>query len=139
MNDKTIMEKDTIRPGTIDISQLNNPPDKDEFSTAKYFAAQGKDIIFIRPSNIKGNFRPDFTMDGNEWEVKNPVGKGKSTIGRNLRHAIEQSDNIIFDLRHYRGNEVDCIAKLKKEFRLRHNIRKLLIIRRRVASGVALI
>ena len=124
------MRKDIVKTGTIDISQLNNPPDKDELATAKYFAAQGKDIVFIRPSNIKGNFRPDFTMDGNEWEVKNPVGNGKSTINRNLHHAIEQSDHIIFDLRHYRGNEDDCIAKLQKEFRLRHNIRELLIIRR---------
>ena len=124
------MEKGTAKTGTIDISQLNKPPQEEEFATAKYFASLGKDIVFIRPSNIKGNFRPDFTMDGNEWEVKNPVGKGKSTIDRNLHHAVEQSDHIIFDLRQYKGNEADCIAKLQKEFRLRHNIQELYIIKR---------
>ena len=115
--------------GKIDISQLNTPPEKDEFGTAKYFADAGKDIVFIRPSNIQGNFRPDFIMDGNEWEVKNPVGKGKSTIDRNLHHAIEQSDHIIIDLRHFRGDENEAISKLQKEFRLRSNIRELLIIK----------
>lgn len=116
--------------GSVDISNLNNPPGKHEFETTRYFSDSGKDIVFIRPSNIKENYRPDFTMDGHEWEVKNPVGKGKSTIERNLHHAIEQSDHIIFDLRHYRGQEGDCIVKLQKEFRLRHNIRELLVIKR---------
>ena len=50
------MGKDIIKIGNIDISRLNNPPNKDEFATAKYFAEQGIDIVFIRPSNIKGNF-----------------------------------------------------------------------------------
>ena len=69
-------------------------------------------------------------MDGSEWEVKNPVGKGKRTIERNLHHALEQSDHIIFDLRHFKGNEDDGVSKLQKEFRLRHNIREISIIRR---------
>lgn len=124
------MEKAPHKTGKIDISQLNTPPEKAEFSTAKYFAELGKDIVFIRPSNIKENYRPDFTMDGKGWEVKNPTGKGKSTIDRNLRHAVEQSDHIIFDLRQYKGDEKSCISKLRKEFQLRHNIHNLLIIKR---------
>ena len=124
------MTKDQQKLGKIDISQLNNPPEKEELGTARYFSELGKDISFIRPSNIKENYRPDFKMDGNEWEVKNPVGKGKNTIDRNLRHAVEQSDHIIFDLRHYKGNEGECVAKLQKEFRMRHNIRELFIIKR---------
>ncbi len=122
------MKKEII--GKIDISQLNTPPEKNEFATAKYFADQGKDITFIRPSNIKENYRPDFSMDGNEWEVKNPEGKGKSTIDRNIRHAAEQSDHIIFDLRHYKGDEPSSITKLQKEFQLRRKIKELIIIKR---------
>ena len=60
--------------GTIDISQLNTPPGKEEFGTAKYFADMGKDIVFIRPSNIEGNFRPDFIMNGRS---KTPWEKGR--------------------------------------------------------------
>lgn len=118
------------KTGKIDISQLINPPGKRELATAKYFFNLGKDITFIRPSNIKENYRPDFVMDGCEWEVKNPEGKGKRTIERNLHHALEQSDHIIFDLRHFKGNEDDAVSKLQKEFRLRHNIREVRIIKR---------
>ena len=124
------MDTKSIKAGKIDISQLNNPPEKPELATARYFSGLGKDIVFIRPSNIKENYRPDFAMDGKEWEVKNPIGKGKSTIERNLHHAVEQSSHIIFDLRHFKGNEDESVAKLQKEFQLRHNIRDLIIIKR---------
>ena len=55
--------------GRIDISQLNIPPDKSEFAVAKYFAELGKDIVFIPPSAIPGQHRPDILMDGVEWEI----------------------------------------------------------------------
>ena len=38
--------------GKIDISALNTPPEKNELETAKYFAALGKDITFIRPRDL---------------------------------------------------------------------------------------
>ena len=38
--------------GKIDISALNTPSEKNELETAKYFAALGKDVTFIRPSSI---------------------------------------------------------------------------------------
>ena len=57
------------------------------------------------------------------------MGKGKSTIDRNLHHAVEQSDHIIFDLRHFRGDENEAVSKLQKEFRLRSNIRELLLVK----------
>ena len=38
--------------GTIDISQLNSPPEKAEFETAKYFANLGKNIVFIYSKNV---------------------------------------------------------------------------------------
>ena len=54
--------------GSIDVSLLNNPPDKSEFAVAKYFADLGKDIVFIPPSAIPGQHRPDVFMDGVEWD-----------------------------------------------------------------------
>ena len=56
--------------GTIDISQLKTPPEKSEFETAKYLAEKGKSIVFIRPSSIPNQHRPDILMDGLEWEIK---------------------------------------------------------------------
>ena len=59
----------------IDISDLLTPPEKHELNTARYFSEMGKKIKFIRPSNIPEVYRPDFTMDGIEWEMKSPEGK----------------------------------------------------------------
>jgi hypothetical protein len=44
--------------------------------------------------------------------------------------AVEQSDHIIFDLRHFKGNENDSVTKLQREFKMRHNIQELLIIKK---------
>ena len=52
--------------GTIDISELNKPPEDTELKTAKFFSEKGKNIKFIPPSNIPGHRRPDFLMDGHE-------------------------------------------------------------------------
>ena len=45
--------------------------------TAKFFADKGKNITFICPSSIPEVYRPDILMDGKEWEIKSPIGKGK--------------------------------------------------------------
>ena len=115
--------------GTIDISQLNSPPAKHELATARYFADRGKNIVFIKPSNIPDHHRPDFLMDGIEWEIKSPIGKGKRTIEKNYSKAASQSKNIIFDLRRINIPEKECIAQLKKEFEDKHT-KRLLIIKR---------
>ena len=116
--------------GTIDVSQLNSPPEKAEFETAKYFAALGKKIVFIRPSGIPKRHTPDIKMDGIEWEIKCPKGEGKRTIENNMRKAINQSHNIIFDLRNTKLTEDKSIPKLEQEFKHNSRLRKLYIIRK---------
>ena len=116
--------------GKIDISALNTPPEKNEFETAKYFAALGKDVTFIRPSSIPNQHRPDIEMDGLEWEMKAPTGSGKRNIEYNFRKAVAQSKNIIFDLRHVKIPEQQCIAQLEKEFSERPYLNKLYVIKK---------
>lgn len=116
--------------GTIDISRLNSPPEKAEFETAKYFAELGKDIIFIDPSDIPNQHTPDIKMDGAEWEIKCPTGDSKRTIENNMRKAVKQSHNIIFDLRHTKLSESKSIAKLEHEFKINTRLKKLYIIRK---------
>ena len=116
--------------GRIDISQLNTPPDKSEFAVAKYFAELGKDIVFIPPSAIPGQHRPDILMDGVEWEIKCPEGNSKRTIENNMRKALLQSRNVIFDLRHIQLSEKEGLSKLEKEYRINSQLRKLYIIRK---------
>ena len=116
--------------GKIDISALNTPPEKNELETAKYFAALGKDVTFIRPSSIPNQHRPDIEMDGLEWEMKAPTGSGKRNIEYNFRKAVAQSKNIIFDLRHVKIHEQQCIAQLEKEFSERPYLNKLYVIKK---------
>lgn len=119
-----------MRIGTIDISQLHIPPERHEFETAKYFATLGKDIVFIRPSIMKGAHTPDIRMDGVEWEIKCPLGSSKRTIENNFRNAVMQSKYLIFDLRRIKVPQEQCLSQLEREYYARPYLQRLLIIRK---------
>ena len=119
------MEKKT---GKIDISQLNTPPEKHEFATAKFFADMGKDVVFLKPSDIPKVHTPDILMDGVEWEIKGPQGGSRKTIEDNFRKAVQQSRYIIFDLRRIKLPEKQCISQLEREFYVRPYLKRLYVI-----------
>jgi len=114
--------------GKIDISQLDVPPEKHEFETAKYFAAMGKDIIFLKPSNSPNTHTPDILMEGVEWEMKCPQGDSKRTIETNFRKAVQQSKYIIFDLRRVKLPEKLCLSQLEKEYYSRKYLKRMYVI-----------
>lgn len=118
----------TVMSGTIDISQLKKLPEPHEFETAKFLADRGKDIVFILPSNIPGNHRPDILMDGSEWEMKSPKGDGRKNIERNMHNAALQGHNIIMDMRRSKLSDDIAIPKLEKEFKIRSKIKCMIII-----------
>lgn len=115
------------KKGIIRTSELHIPPTEHELATASYFAEMGKDVDFIRPSNIPGVYRPDIVMDGIEWEIKSPCGSSKRTLEKNYHKAALQSQNIIFDLRRSGVPEKDAVQRLMAEFRDKHT-KQLLII-----------
>ena len=101
--------------GRLDISALNAPPEKHEYETAKYFADRGIDVVFIRPSDIKGTNSPDFKMQGKIWETKSPTGSSLRTYEENFKKALKQSENIIFDLRRLKiTDEARCFNRLQR-------------------------
>lgn len=114
--------------GTIDISRLKHPPLAHEFLVAKILSQNGKNVIFIPPSNVPGNHKPDFIIDGKEYELKSPQGNSKRTIQTNIHRAMLQSDKIIIDLHRIKLNEENSIAKIKYEFEVRKKIKEILII-----------
>ena len=114
--------------GKIDISALKIPPSEAELKTAKFFSDKGKDITFICPSSIPGQRRPDFVMDGLEWEVKCPEGKSKRTIENNIVSAEGQSSYIIIDLRHVKLSEKYCLSQIEINSRTRTKIKRILVI-----------
>lgn len=118
------------KKGKIDISELNTPPEKHEYETAKFFANFGMDIYFIRPSDIKGTNTPDFRMCGKKWETKSPIGRSERTYEESFKKALRQSENIIFDLRRLdQINESKCLNRLKCMKRI-SKLKILLVITR---------
>lgn len=118
------------RIGKIDISELNVPPEKHEYETAKFFANRGFDVAFIGPHYNYGVKNADFIMNNMVWETKSPVGSSARTYEDNLRKAIKQSENVIFDLRRLKEqDEVKCIKVLKRNLYLK-GLKRLLIIQK---------
>ena len=116
--------------GKIDISELNVPPEKHEYETARYFAKRGFDVRFIGPHYNLGVKNADFVMDNKIWEVKSPIGSSERTYEDNLRKAIKQSENVIFDLRRLKYvDEIKCLRVLDRYKRLT-GLKNLLIIKK---------
>ena len=111
--------------GKIDIAELNVPPEKHEYETAKYFANRGYNVKFIKPSDVKGFNSPDFKMCGRLWEIKGPITYGGSSFEHVFRKAVRQSDNIIYDLRRLSERNEE---KYLKELKRRRDWRKLRIL-----------
>ena len=114
--------------GKIDISQLKNPPEKAEFEVAKVFSDLGKDVVFIPPSSIPYQRRPDILMDGVEWEIKCPEGNSKRTIENNIRSAEKQSGYIIIDLRRIKLSEQRCLSDIELNFKTKIRIKRIIVI-----------
>ena len=114
--------------GIIDISALNTPPEDKELKTAKFFSDRGKNITFIPPSNIPGHRRPDFLMDGLEWEVKCPDGGSKRTIERCIVSAEGQSPYIILDLRYVKLSEKFCLSQIEINYKTRSRVKRIFVI-----------
>ncbi len=73
----TVASYNVAMSGKIDVSKLNSLPEDHKFAVAKFFSEQGKDVEFIKPSNIPNIHTPDIHMDGVDWEIKSPQGQSK--------------------------------------------------------------
>ena len=116
--------------GKIDVSKLRIPPEKHELDTARFFAEQGHDVVFIPPTNIPGVHTPDIIMMGVEWEIKSPKGKTRNVMLHNIKRALRQSDHIILDLRRMSTSEVASILQIEKIYNERQNIKRILVIKK---------
>ena len=70
-------------------------PWQHEIRVAQLLADAGYSIEFIPEQNLLK--AADFKIDGIEFELKSPEGSKLSSVERNLRRAIKQSSNIVFD------------------------------------------
>ena len=73
-------------------------PWQHELKVAQILADAGYNIEFIPEQNLLKT--ADFKIDGTEFELKSPEGSKLSAVERNLRNlrrALKQSPNIVFD------------------------------------------
>lgn len=120
------------RIGTIVI-----PPgvfaDIHEKLTVDFLAAKiGYDITFVVPDRRKGARTPDIDMNGLLWEIKSPTGKSSRTVENNLRVALQQSPNVVFDLRRMDGRipTKKLLSEIERQFTLTKSIRRIIVITR---------
>ncbi|RBP98465.1 hypothetical protein CRD60_00955 [Bifidobacterium aemilianum] len=69
-----------------------------ERRAAEQLAAMGYHVTANPVVNEMRRRNPDFTLDGETWELKTPRGSGKNTINNILRKAGRQSPNVVVDL-----------------------------------------
>ena len=99
-----------------------------ELETVMFFVCRGEEIELIKPSNTPLNKNADFMMNGKVWEMKCPMGKSLLTVEHLFRKAVRQSENVVFDLRHFRGDKKEAIKLLEKVFRLSRRARRMYVI-----------
>ena len=85
------------------------------------------DVTFIRQGNQSST--PDLDVNGEKWEIKSPLGKGKKTIENNLRAARKQFGSIILDFSCIKLHQTKAIANM--EYYLEHSspkFKKVIVI-----------
>jgi hypothetical protein len=68
-----------------------------ELKTAQALAAVGYTVEFIRKSERERERSADAYIDLLKWELKAPNGSSISLVEKNLRRAVKQTGNIVFD------------------------------------------
>ena len=97
-------------------------PKPHELETARVLANYGHMVEFIQPDNRKNSKTPDVRLDDVLYELKSPTGKMDS-IERNLKRAVRQSGNIVFDCRRMKIVDDDAIERtLAKKFKMQKQI-----------------
>lgn len=74
-----------------------------EFKTAEALAAAGYIVEFIRRSEQPRVTSADVVIGNILWEIKAPKSSNLKAVEKNLRKAVNQSENVIFDSRRMKG------------------------------------
>lgn len=102
--------------------------EKHEYKTILIFTEMGFDVELIPRSDKKGIRTADIMMDGVEWELKCPKGKGRWLLENTLKKAVRQSPNVIIDLDRIKIHQSKCLMELNKQFYKTKSVKRLKII-----------
>ncbi|WP_165043810.1 MULTISPECIES: hypothetical protein [unclassified Adlercreutzia] len=102
-----------------------------EMETAHALARSGLTVKFIRCSKERHVTSADVIIDGDEWEMKAPESCKLKMVERNLRRALKQSPNVIFDSRRMKGIPDTAIERELRKWALElKSLRRLILVNR---------
>jgi hypothetical protein len=118
---KNEMGKIIIAPG------LNIWPH--ELKTAEALAAAGFTVKFIRRSEEPRQTSADVNINGTEWEIKSPEANNLKAVQRNLRRALKQSCNVIFDCRRMKHLPSEALEReVRTQAKALRSLKRLIFI-----------
>jgi hypothetical protein len=104
-------------------------PERFEVSAAilllEYFQS---DIVFLP---VTSDRTPDIEVNGEKWEIKSPLGRGKHVIEDQIKRASKQSLNIIIDARRCKLHIARVRNHLKYNVSLRPHLKQVLLINKK--------
>ena len=112
------------------------PPQPHEIEVAWILARHfGVMVEFLRPSDGYRMKTADMVMNGLIWEIKSPIGSGRSTVPNQFRRASKQSRYVVFDARRIHLDESRVLAEVLREAETHRHIKAILFITK---AGVVL-
>ena len=105
-----------------------------ELRTAEALANVGYTVEFVPKSETDFQRTADVLIDGIYWEMKAPKSSKIHMVEQNLRRALRQSPNVVFDSRRMKGLPDSAIEReLRKWSRELASLRRLLFVGRHSA------
>lgn len=102
-----------------------------ELRTAEALANAGCIVEFVRKSDVAHERTADVCIDGLLWEMKAPKSSKLHMVEQNLRRALKQSSNVIFDSRRMKGLPDAAIEReLRKWSKELSSLQRLLFVNR---------
>jgi hypothetical protein len=75
-------------------------------------------VLFLKPNRVAGSKTPDIQIDHDiRWEIKSITRDGKYTLQHALRFGLNQSKNLVIDIRKLRKDiQKKYTIKIENEF-----------------------
>ncbi len=87
------------KPSVVVPEGIKPYPEAHEITAARTLARHYRSTVEFLPPRAGYKLKtPDFTMNGQEWELKSPIGS-RNSIEQILKRASKQSPNVVLDIR----------------------------------------
>ena len=105
-----------------------------ELLTAEALAKAGYVVEFIPKSNVAYNKTPDVRINGIHYEMKSPTSSHLPVVDKNVKKALSQSANVVFDSRRMKNaKDAQVLRELEKSIATRRKLKSLIFVDKRRA------